>query len=165
MSRLSNHILVLPIFFFTFATSAEDACGAMEIDGQAPVPFRISLYDLKANPIEDARVRIVRTNHKGDESEESWNTYVVVKTYETRTNKEGVARLSPILPVNEFRPTEQSSCRGYKGFVDLDFYLIVEKQGFHTLNIELSRLALKRSFDSSEKLKASLVFQMLTNDI
>ncbi len=165
MFKLVMILLICSISSSILSAETMAPCLRMEMDGQDRIPFTILVIDSEYQKIEGAKVRIIKMGPKGGESEEAWNTTVVVKSFESDTNKNGEAFLSPAMPIYESTSLIDKQCKVNVGYSDLDYFLIVEKSGFHTVTHELSYLNLKRSFKSGEKMKVGLSIKMLRNDV
>ncbi len=146
--------------FFTVVFSMDTKaieCNGKLFDGEQEVPFTIYIFDQAGKAVSGARVRI--RSRSG--------------TVEGISNANGAAKLSPLLRTYGFLGTKSSkleeppkACRNYHGFnTHKEDYLIVQKEGFHTMHIILGMLKFESRFYNNEELKAELHFHLLSSEI
>ena len=141
---------------FSITTEAIECNGRIS-DGEQRVPFTIYVNDQEGNAISGARVRI-RSR---------------IETLEGFSNSKGVVTLSPSLRTYAFWDIKNSKskelpkdCRTYHGFnTHKKDYLIVQKEGFHTMNIILGMLKFESRFYNNEELKVELPIYLLSSKI
>ena len=132
-------------------------CRGKIFDGERNIPFTIYLFDIQHNVISGARVRIRSRT----------------KTVEGFSDSKGVVILSPTIKTYGFFDIKNSEseelpkdCRVYSGFsTHKEDYLIIQKEGFHTIHIILGQLRFKSRFYNGEEVKAELYFYLLSSEI
>lgn len=150
--------IVFTLFTVVLSMNAKAIeCNGRISDGERRVPFTIYVVDQEGNPISGARVRI-RTR---------------TETVEGFSNSKGLVTVSPSLRTYAFwdikNPESEElpeDCRNYHGFnTHSKDYLIVQKEGFHSVNIILGMLKFESRFYNNEELKTELSFFLLSSDI
>jgi len=161
MRRVLNGVLLY--FLINAATFANPDCNYLMESGANEIPVRISLSSSNNKEINGARVRIVDIAFEE-----------TIITLSESFSVEGEVAFNVELPTFGQHPTTTNKsisllpkeCVSVVGLhLSRDSYLIIEKEGFHTLSISIRELKIVNSFPTEEDININLDLVLLRKHI